>query len=318
MRSRTSVWLNSVLLVIVNLLWAAQYPAYKIASDHMEPGALNFWTFVFATGSLAPVFLLRHSKNPGPPKRLNGRDIWDFVLMGLAGIVPPSVMLAWGIAHSSASNAAILSLTIPLMMTLLGAAMLRERLTTLRIVSLIIGLFGTLFVSVNDVRSLSFSRQLLAGNVVVLIAGAGSAFYNTYGKRLLRRFSELEVLLYSYISGGIACALISVCFESVPFYRVAAFPPLAWGALAVLGLLSWGVAMVLWMWVLNRLDVGQISVSVYLLPFLGLLVSVVTLHERVHGVQLIGGLVVLLGTVALTAYDKPQVAEPELKSCTRE
>jgi drug/metabolite transporter (DMT)-like permease len=79
----------------------------------------------------------------------------------------------------------------------------------------------------------------------------------------------------------------------------------------VLGFLSWGFAMVLWMWVLNRLDVGQISVSVYLLPFLGLLVSVVTLHDHLHAVQLIGGLVVLLATVALTAYDKPQIHEED-------
>ena len=76
--------------------------------------------------------------------------------------------------------------------------------------------------------------------------------------------------------------------------------------------------MVLWMWVLNRLDVGQISVSVYLLPFLGLLISVITLHERLRAVQLIGGSIVLVATFALTAYDKPQVAEPELKSCARE
>jgi drug/metabolite transporter (DMT)-like permease len=311
MRVRRSVWIDSVLLVVVNLLWAAQYPAYKIASDHMEPGALNFWTFVFAIALLLPVMAFRRREHAARKKRLSARDMWDFVLMGVLGIVPPSVMLAWGIAHSSASNAAILSLTIPLMMTLLGAALLGERLTKLRSLSLVLGLLGTLFVSINDLRSLSFSRELLAGNIVVVIAGAGSAFYNAYGKRLLRTFSELEVLLYSYVSGGAACGLISLFFESKPLYRIGGFPPATWGAVAVLGFLSWGFAMVLWMWVLNRLDVGQISVSVYLLPFLGLLVSVVTLHDHLHAVQLIGGLVVLLATVALTAYDKPQIHEED-------
>ena len=45
-----------------------------------------------------------------------------YVLLGVLGIIPPSVLLSWGIAHSSASNAAILSLTIPVLMTLLGVA----------------------------------------------------------------------------------------------------------------------------------------------------------------------------------------------------
>jgi drug/metabolite transporter (DMT)-like permease len=312
MNRRGSVWLNSALLVIVNLLWAAQYPAYKIASDHMEPAALNFWTFVFAVALLWPLKLRwRMPGNTSVSHKFTSRDILDFVLMGLLGIVPPSVLLAWGIAHSSASNAAILSLTIPVMMTLLAAVMLGEKLTPIRIGSLFLGLVGTLFVSANDLQHMSFSRQLLAGNVIVLIAGAGSAFYNTYGKHLLRRFSELDLLFWSYISGGLACAVISAIFEAKPFYRVAGYPVAAWFSVAVLGFLTWGVAMVIWMWVLNRLDVGQISVSVYLLPFLGLLLSFLTLHERLRSVQLIGGALVLVATFVLTVYDRPQVQSSE-------
>ncbi len=38
--------------------------------------------------------------------------------------------------------------------------------------------------------------------------------------------------------------------------------------------------MVLWMFLLKRLDVSQGSVSIYLLPFLGVLISAVTLKEK--------------------------------------
>ena len=48
-----------------------------------------------------------------------------------------------------------------------------------------------------------------------------------------------------------------------------------------LGVLPWGLAMVLWMWVLNRLEVGQVSASIYLLPFFGLGLSVLTVHDRI-------------------------------------
>ncbi len=304
-------WVHLLALVVVNLLWAAQYPAYKIAGDGMEVGALNFWTFAFASVLLLP-FLLKSKLNAEERRPVTRRAIWDFTLMGLLGIVPPSVMLAWGIAHSSASNGAILSLTIPLLMTLMGAAMLGERITRIRIASLALGLAGTLLVSINDVRGASFSRTLLLGNLVIFLAGAGSAFYNAYGKDLLRRFSEIEVLVYSYGSGGLMCGAISALTESKPFYAVGGYPLQVWGAIAVLGLLSWGIAMVLWMWVLNKLDVGQISVSVYLLPFFGLLLSVLTLHERLDLLQLIGGGLVLIATIVLTAYDKPQVTNTEV------
>jgi drug/metabolite transporter (DMT)-like permease len=219
-------------------------------------------------------------------------------------------MLAWGVAHSSASNGAILSLTIPLLMTVMGAVMLGERITRLRLTTLALGLAGTLLVSLNDLKSASFSRNLFFGNLVIFLAGAGSAFYNAYGKDLLTRFTEIEVLVYSYVSGGLFCALISL-FESRPFYLLNGYSWGVWGAVAILGLLSWGVAMLIWMWVLTRLDVGQISVSVYLLPFFGLLLSVFTLHERLDVLQLLGGGVVVVSTVVLTAFDKPQALPSE-------
>lgn len=303
-------WTNSLCLIVVNLLWAAQYPAYKVAGDSMAPATLNFWTFVFATVFLLPFLWRTQRSRPASESRFNRKTIYDFTLMGLLGIVPPSVMLAWGVAHSSASNGAILSLTIPLLMTLMGAIMLGERITRLRLATLALGLAGTMLVSLNDLKSASFSRSLLLGNLAIFLAGAGSAFYNAYGKDLLARFTEIEVLVYSYVSGGLFCAVISL-FEAKPFYRLGGYSWGVWEAVAILGLLSWGVAMLIWMWVLTKLDVGQISISIYLLPFFGLLLSVFTLHERLDSLQVLGGGVVVVSTIALTAFDKPQALRSE-------
>ncbi|HLH04249.1 MAG TPA: DMT family transporter [Bryobacteraceae bacterium] len=311
MNTSKSRWVNFTFLIIVNVLWAAQYPAYKIAGDQMEAGALNFWTFVFACALLVPFLLRQKRREPGSTTHWGRRAIIGFVLMGLLGIVPPSVLLAWGIAHSSASNGAILSLTIPLLMTVMGALLLGERITRLRILTLGLGLAGTVLVSINDVRGASFSRSLLAGNFAIFLGAAGSAFYNAYGKSLLERFSEIEVLVWSYVSGGFFCALISAIWEAKPVYSVSGYSVRVWIAVAVLGFLSWGIAMVLWMWVLNRLDVGQISVSIYLLPFFGLLFSVLTVHERLRPLQLVGGAIVVIATAVLTSLEKPQISHPE-------
>jgi drug/metabolite transporter (DMT)-like permease len=297
-------FLNLAVLAIVNLLWAAQYPAYKVASDHMSPASLNFWTLVCAVLLLVP-FLAARWKRGGRPA--SGQDIRktlrQYLLMGLFGIIPPSVLLAWGVAHSSASNAAILSLTIPVLMTGMGMLMLRERITALRAFSLLLGLAGTVMLSLSDFRSASFGRGVLLGNLVIFVAGMGSAFYNTYGKALLQRFGELEVLLYSYLSGAMFCAVISAAVDNRPFFLVNGYPASAWIAVLVLGALSWGIAMVLWMWVLNRLEVVQVSVSIYLLPFFGVLLSAIALRERPTWVQGAGGALVVLGTLLVSEYE---------------
>jgi len=303
MTRRNGGWLDLGALILVNLLWATQYPAYAIAGAAMEPAALNFWTLLAALLLLLPWWLRgrgRGAARPSPDPRIRLRA---YLVLGVLGIVPPSVLLSWGIAHSSAANAAILSLTIPVLMTLLGVAMLGERLTVIRLLCLAFGLGGTLLLSTGDLANASFGRGVLAGNVVILLGGLGSAFYNTYSKELLARDSELEVLIYSYVVAATACAIISVAFERRPFFDVAGYASSTWWAVLSLGILPWGLAMVLWMWVLNRLEIGQVSASIYLLPFFGLVLSVATMHDRMTAHQGIGSALVLVGTIVLTVYE---------------
>ena len=61
--------------------------------------------------------------------------------------------------------------------------------------------------------------------------------------------------------------------------------------------------MVLWMFLLKRLDVSQASISIYLLPFLGVLISAVTLKEKVTTTMVVAGLVTMAGTILVTATE---------------
>ena len=301
----TSRLVNLIALVLVNVMWAAQYPAYKIASDHMGVASLNFWTLTFSLVLLAPFLIVQKRRTPrvDSARLVNWSFIWKFLLMGLIGIVPPSVLMAWGIERSTASNGAIISMTIPVLMTLMSIFILGERVTALRAISLLLALAGTVMISRGDIAHGSFDRAMLIGNIGIFVAGIGAAFFNTYGKKLLGQYTELEVLVYSYVSGCMGCAVVALVMKEKPFYDVFAYPLRSWAAILVLGLFSWGIAMVLWMWVLNRLDVSQVSVSVYLLPVFGVILSAFTLNEKLTVAQAIGGGLVFLATFLTSEWE---------------
>jgi drug/metabolite transporter (DMT)-like permease len=310
--------LNWSSLVLVNLLWAGQFPAYKVASAHMDVVSLNLWIFVCASLLLAPFLLAERKRRVGPSVQVNRRKIVrQFLLLGTAGLVPPSVFLSWGIAHSTASNAAIISMVIPVLTALMAVVVLGERMTRLRWLSFSAAILGTILTSNIHWGGGFFQGSLLVGNAVVFCAWMGSAFYNTYSKKLLATFSELEVLIYGYVVACAVCALLSGISGGRPFYKPGGYPLAAWGAILVLGGLSWGLAMALWMWVLKRLDVSQISISIYLMPLFGVLLSALTLHERLTVAQLSGGALVLAATYLTADYEtrrearkKPGVTAP--------
>jgi drug/metabolite transporter (DMT)-like permease len=289
------------LLSLVNLFWAAQYPAYRLVSESVSVATLNFWTFVIATLVLLPFLVRELRRRPSDAPGFGLRDFFSFVILAALGLLPPSVVMAWGILHSSASNASILSLTIPVLMVLMGMLMLKERPGRFVLMSLVLALVGTALISWDDVVSGNFGGSTLIGNVAVFLSGAGAAFYNAYCKKLLQRHSAVEVLAYGYVTAIVLCAAISWRVDSVPFYQIASWSMTAWLGIAVLGGIVWGVAMLIWMWLLNQLELGQISVSVYMLPVFGVLLSALTLDERVGLMQAIGGAIVLLSAYVSSA-----------------
>jgi drug/metabolite transporter (DMT)-like permease len=273
-----NTWL---LLMLVNVLWAVQYPAYRVVSESVDAAAQNFWTFLIATAVLLPAFLWSRRRRSPASREPIFRSAYRFLILAVGGLIPPAVIVAWGLARTTASDASILSLAIPIEMMLMGVLMLKERPGRLMLWSILLALAGTVVISWNDIAAGSFTGPTLIGNVACLVGGAGAAFYNAYGKKLFVDHSPLEVMIYGYIVAAAVCAAISGAFDATPFYRASEWSHSAWWGIIILGVTNWGLAQLLWMWLLDRLELVQIAVSVYVSPFLSLLVSVWALSEHV-------------------------------------
>ena len=226
------------------------------------------------------------------------------MFLAALGLIPGSAVLAWGTELSTASNAALLYLTLPVITAVMAVTLLGERMTLVRWGSLVLALLGVLIVSGPDWRHANLqSMKFLGGNIIILLAITGSAFYNVYSKRLLGRFTPLEVLEFGYLIAAGLC--IPLVFGMGPSAMAAtrSYTDGVLVSLVVLSVFSWGLAMILWMHLMRRLDVSQASVSIYLLPLLGVLFPALLLKERITPAMLVGGLLTLAGTILITTAD---------------
>jgi len=290
------------LLVLVNALWAGQYPAYKTATRLAGPVTISVWTFLIASVVLLP-FLLK--ERAAREHRTTPRDWKGYVLLASFGLLPGSAVLAWGTKLSTASNAALLYLTLPVITAVLAVAMLGEKMTLVRWGSLGLALLGVLIVSGPDWRGASLGNMRFAGgNLLILAACLGSAFYNVYCKSLLRHFTPLEVLVFGYLAAALLSVPLTLWMEPSALAAIRSYTAPVWVSLVVLSVFSWGLAMVLWLHLLRRLDVSQASVSIYLLPLLGVLFSALLLKEKVTPGMIAGGALTLAATVLITSAEK--------------
>ena len=100
-------------------------------------------------------------------------------------------------------------------------------------------------------------------------------------------------------------------FEPLSLAALRGYSASAWTGVLVLAVVCTAMGTVLWLYALTRLDVGQAVISVYLLPFFGVLLSAVFLHERITPSMIAGGAITLVGTILVVSTDSTPAKAPE-------
>ncbi len=292
------------LLLACNFIWASQFVLVKVVQAQMGPVAATFLPIGIATLLLVPV-VRSENRRTGHAGRMPWRDVLQFLLIGVLGQVVAQLCITWGMRYAPASDAALLMLTLPVSTAVMAFFLLGERMTLVRWISFALAIGGVLECSGIDWKELNLtSSKFLIGNLLIFISVNGSAFYNAYSKRLLIRYTPLQVLLYSYYSVLIFLLPITALSEPNTFREMPHFTPAVWMGLLALAIFVYVLSMVTFLNVLTRLDATQASLSNYLIPFFGVIIAAVALHERLTKYMVIGGLLVLASTLLVTVYEE--------------
>jgi drug/metabolite transporter (DMT)-like permease len=211
-----------------------------------------------------------------------------------------------GSTKTLAANAGIITLTIPVLVAVFASVLLKEKLNIVRATGFVVAIAGVLLTSLPDIKGASFSEgKYLTGNIIFLLACCCCAFFNTYCKLLVdKNFTELEILVYSSLVGSIACIPFLIWVEPFNLSKLIHSGRTVLFGLLELSFIVYGVSMLLFFYILKRMDVTQAILGTYLLPFLIALLGVVLLNEKITATMFIGGAIILISTLMVTVYEK--------------
>ena len=229
-------------------------------------------------------------------------------MLAALGIFPGQILITWGTRLSLASNAALLNLALPVCTALMAYIFLGERMTAVRWLSFGLALAGVLLCSGIDYRSLNFGAGYLSGNLLIFLGLNGSAFLNSYSKKVLERYTPMELLFYLYLVMFLLLTPLVLAKERDVFARVPEFTLSTWTGLVLLTVFHNWLSMVLFLKALNRLDATQAALSNYLIAFFGLPIAALWLGERLSVLALAGGAIVLGSTLLITLYPEREKA----------
>src|SRR5438445_13041128 len=142
----------SLLLLAANVVYATSYVVTRVVLDDVPPTILALLRLVIGAAVLVPLSR-RATVAPsgGTPPGQGARLFW----MGALGFAAAFALSHWGIAGSSATNAALLIVVEPLTLVALGPLLLGERLTRRAAGGAALAVAGAVVVVLNGVPGLT-------------------------------------------------------------------------------------------------------------------------------------------------------------------
>ncbi|AXE19572.1 EamA/RhaT family transporter [Runella rosea] len=286
------------ILFACNFMWAFHFTSIKLTQDQVGPYFTVWAPMLLATILLAP-FVVRDFKKGG--KKL--KDILIFVQLAALGAFPSQVLMTWGTQYSLASNAAILVLTLPVITAVFAFLILKEKMNAARWVSFAIAIIGVALCSTDDIKRADLSSRYALGNILIFLAILGNAYYNVGCKKIAEKYTEIEMVFYTYLVMCILLTPLVLYYEPEMFGKIPEFTTNTWIGMISLTVFHNFLSMVLFFRALKYLDATQVALSNYLITFMGLPIAALWLGEKLNTQAIIGGILVLVSTLILSIVD---------------
>ncbi len=262
--------LITIVALFYILLWSSAFIATKVGVTHSPP--LTLLAARFLTAALLMTLLAWILKLSRP----RGWPAWRRLI--IFGLLNSGIYLGCSyeaLRYLSAGMGSIISAINPLLLTLIAPLVLHERLTWQRILGLVLGFGGVLFVMgarLNGNSHLDTPGGMLVAFIGVIGLVGATVFY----KRYPPQEHAIVVNAVQLGAAGLALVLPALLFEHPE--HVPIDTPLIWSFLYLVLAISMGASL-LWFWLLKQGEASVVSSYYFLTPIAGLALAALLLGE---------------------------------------
>jgi probable blue pigment (indigoidine) exporter len=280
--------LGLIYLAIASVGWGLNFPIMKHLLTEWPPLSSRGLCGLVGAAALALIALARQQKLGVP------RPMWlRLLLVSTLAIGGWTAFMGLALLWLSASEAAVLGISIPVWVAFLAWPILGERLSLVRALALTVSLIGiAVLLGGNGIEA---SVEKLPG---ILCALAGAVCVGL-GTVLTKHFPlSMPPLSLAAWQIGLGCLPIAIVGLAVEHPRLAALSGIGWASMIYMTLIQFCLCYVCWFAALERLPAATASIGTLLVPVVGVLAAAAMLHEPL-GLREIAALVITLGGVAV-------------------
>jgi drug/metabolite transporter (DMT)-like permease len=136
----------------------------------------------------------------GPKEKIQLQDFPRIVAAALFGVAINMLTFFKGLSFTSPISAAVIMVTTPIIVLILSAIIMKEKIKARKIIGILLGLFGTGFLILYG-KSVGNATNAMLGNFLVFINAVSYALYLIIVKKLMDKYNAFTFVKWIYTFG---------------------------------------------------------------------------------------------------------------------
>jgi drug/metabolite transporter (DMT)-like permease len=284
--SRPGVWLTEAALVAMAVIWGVNFSVVKFGTTLVDPLAYNGVRVALAAAILCVIVLL--GGGPLPPRK----TMIALLGLGVLGNGVYQFLFVEGIAHSRASDTALVVAASPAFIAIIGRVRGVERVTRRSVIGIALSVIGIGLVVLSTMDS-SDARASFFGDLLVLAGSLSWAFYTVLLKPYTDHVNGLQLSALTMTGGAIM--LLVVAAPAIVHAPWGSVPAIGWSALIYSGIFALVIAYYFWYRGVRVIGPTRTAMYSNLQPVIGVGMAWLLLHETPTAWQLVGAVSIMSG-----------------------
>ena len=284
---------------LVSLIYGV---TFTIAKDVMPQFIQPFGFILMRVGGSVLLFwmvwLMLILQNPSSKEKIDNADFPRIILAAFFGVALNMLTFFKGLSYTSPISAAVIMVTTPMIVLLLSAIIMKEKMQKQKVFGIILGLLGTAFLIIYGNKSLNNATNAGLGNFLVFVNAVSYGFYLIIVKKLMNKYNAFTFVKWIYLFG----------FLMVLPFGFNEFQAINWAIMS--DLIYWKIGFVIifstfFTYLLNLLSMRElkpttVAVFIYLQPVFASIFAIGLGKDELNYVKIVAAILIFAGVYLVT------------------
>ncbi|MCH8533660.1 MAG: DMT family transporter [Flavobacteriaceae bacterium] len=228
-----------------------------------------------------------------PSEKIDQKDWKRLIASAVFGMVINMLMFFKGLSLSTPINSSVIVTISPILVFILSAVLIREKITWLKASGAILGLLGAISLVLFGPQITTDAPNIPLGNSLILINATSYGIYLILVRPLTKKYSSITLMKHLFLIATIIN--LPICFSEFTAVEWSSLPFDAVWRMAFVVLGTTFLTYLLNIYALKQLSASTIGVFVYLQPVIAIVYAIYAGIDQLDLLKITAAVLVFVG-----------------------